>query len=526
MLLDCGSISQKFLQNNFQRRIALIQRRAFDVHQPDHIMTTTIISKRSRKYKTIFLQSEEEKKNRVAMDNNILKAISVLQQKAKFPVLLREKIEELAKQTLDAISIFEQDSTSPSDFVVRKGIDLLIHTFLQSVEDMLQDIFYANDGLKRNRDSYDEVEFAIRCFPRILSAKVLCGRSLNTHCAIMFQAQPDLNIGTRNVNCMSFVPLLARMGIELGQFEKDQRGGLLFKDIWSGNNVLQMLAATNLRHHNLCYSEQHEIIDDLYLDAIKRLREMNLFKKEDLREYFVLHRMCDYLVLPRKRFLYLVDWDPTTLSQPDMHGRLPLHYWASISNILGLGDFRTVLKAGIRHLSVKEGIGMLFYKDNTGVTPFQLTFKPSLFHLASMECWKVEDVTKGIEHSVDTEAFLFACLNEQIHVDGVYFLLRRQPELLLALSNQTQRRSAAMIEAIVPGKKTSVTRRMKEDQETPQTKPNRYRDPDEYKKRKRTDSSINHHPRSRRFCSAEGSLSTECLHVSSLRNTSATMEKY
>jgi len=422
-------------------------------------------------------------------NDQILQAISVLQQQAKFPVLVREKIDEWAEQILDAISILEQRTESPLDSLIQNGIEILTNAFLQAVKDSVLHLLCNSNRLVRNRDSEDEIELSIRCFPRVLAAKFKSDKSLSVYNAIMFQAQPDFKNGPRDVNCISFVPLLARLGTELGQFDEDKRGGLLLKDSRSGNNVLQMLAATNLSDHNLYYSEHHQMIDDLYLDAIKRLRATNLFKKEDLRENFVLHCMCKSLVLPNKRFLYLVEWDPTTLSQLDTHGRLPLHYWANMSTILGLEDFHTVLKAGMRHLSIKEGIGFVFYKDNNGTTPFQLACNPSLFQLASTVCRKVEEVTKPIEQLVNQDTLLFAFVNKSIHLDGAYFLLRRQPQLLLRTI--CQRQGTADLSA----KETAANRRVELEQEYHQARLDQGQRRNEREKRKRIEfnSSINRH---------------------------------
>eukprot|EP00536_Pseudo-nitzschia_multiseries_P001313 jgi/Psemu1/250426/estExt_Genewise1Plus.C_160140 len=413
---------------------------------------------------------------RIKANNRIREAISILQQQAKFPVLVQKKIDESAEKILE-----------------------LIESFLRGVEYSVLHLLCDNCGeLESDRDSEYSIEFAIRCFPRVLSTKFKLGRSFSTYYAIMLHAQPEFTRGSRNANCISLVPLLARLGHELGQFEKNERGGLFLKDMWSGNNVLQMLAATNLSHHTFYYSEHHQMVDDLYLDAIKKLRAMGLLKKEDVRENVMLHRMCNYLVLPRKRFIYLVDWDPAALSQPDAHGRIPLHYWANTSTILGLDDFRIVLKAGLRHFPNKEGISFLFQKDNKGSTPFQLACKPSLFHLDSKDKRTVKEVTEGIDHLVHPETFLFACENERVHVDGVYFLLRRQPQLLL---------SGAKTEcSVLSTEEESAKTREIQKQGHRRAQPCQNRERKERKKRKTDvfESSINQHSKRRRRTSILG----------------------
>jgi hypothetical protein len=68
----------------------------------------------------------------------------------------------------------------------------------------------------------------------------------------------------------------------------------------------------------------------------KKLRQMDLLKKEDFQRHGLLTEVCDQFdVFPEKRFRFLVEWDPTSLSHLDDYGRLPLHYAADIATIKG-----------------------------------------------------------------------------------------------------------------------------------------------------------------------------------------------
>ena len=90
------------------------------------------------------------------------------------------------------------------------------------------------------------------------------------------------------MKAVSFVPLLARLGIELGQFEEEERGGLILVDVnEDGINALTFLVS-NDGECEANDAENQQLVDDRFLAVMKKLREMNLLKKEDIREYGIL----------------------------------------------------------------------------------------------------------------------------------------------------------------------------------------------------------------------------------------------
>jgi hypothetical protein len=169
-----------------------------------------------------------------------------------------------------------------------------------------------------------------------------------------------------SINDVSFIPLLARLAIELGLFEEQDRGGLLCKDT-SDNNILHYLMLSDLT--KIINRERHEAIEDKYLHVLIQLRRIGLFKKEDILRHTLLNTICtNCIYFPEKRFRFLVEWDPNALINPNTHGYLPLHCAACLSSIQG---FKSVLEAGIRYYPKKEGISLLFRKDDLDETPFQ-----------------------------------------------------------------------------------------------------------------------------------------------------------
>jgi hypothetical protein len=103
--------------------------------------------------------------------------------------------------------------------------------------------------------------------------------------------------------------------------------------------------------------------------------------------------------------------------------------------------FKSVFETGIRYYSIKKGINILFKKDNNGDTPCQYACKrfeyeqvmnvieDALVHSSSSSS-SSDNITPSINI---VEALVMAAIDESIHLDCVYFLLRRQPDLLVKL---------------------------------------------------------------------------------------------
>ena len=364
-----------------------------------------------------------------------MKLISILGRKNKFPSRTRNKLTELVGVLLDDL---END-----------------------VHAMLCDCKSGDDyrGLDREQDTAAEVETAIRFFPNVLSRTVGCWNRYPIH--YLYLASDGHGNNTCNLKAASFVPVLAGLGNELNQFEEKDRGGLLAKD-GEGSNSLKVLVSSS-RSSSPRYGEEHNrCVDNVFLSQLIHLRQIGLFKKEDILSEELLHYLCCEDYFAENRFRFLIEWDPSSLIAFDSDGWISIHYAAQYSSIQG---FHTVFEYGLRYYSNKKGINRLFQKaQHKGKTPFQLActrfgwktvvgvVKEILHHnfQQQQQQLRVDDDNKPNSNNIGestmlpyniTEALISAAVDETIHFDCVFFLLRRHPDILMQILNYLNRRS-------------------------------------------------------------------------------------
>jgi len=73
---------------------------------------------------------------------------------------------------------------------------------------------------------------------------------------------------------------------------------------------------------------------------------LNLFKKEDIRKYDFMWRLCSIHIFPAQRFRYLIDWDPDC-SAKYIGIILPIYNAATYCK--NSSGFQTVFEAGMQH---------------------------------------------------------------------------------------------------------------------------------------------------------------------------------
>ena len=295
----------------------------------------------------------------------------------------------------------------------RNRIDELVEECIEKlgndIHSMLCDQNSGEDyrGLDSDRDTEAEVETALRHFPEVVSRG---GGRYNLHpiYSIMFSGAPHFNL-----KALPFVAIIARVGIEFGSLDVEQRGGL-------------MDSTSNPEGYN-------ERVDHLCLTQLIRLRQMGIIKKEDIHHHNLVYKLfVNHYFFSERRFRFLVEWDPTVLTETYNYGRLLLHHATRKCTFHG---FQVVFNYVIRYYPKKSGVTLLFKKTNSGVTPFQSVCKKYGI-TAVLEV--VEEVLTRY-HSQETtkldfiEAFLSAAINENLHLDCAYFLLRRQPDVLVRL---------------------------------------------------------------------------------------------
>merc|ERR1712032_1116631 len=121
--------------------------------------------------------------------------------------------------------------------------------------------------------------------------------------------------------------------------------------------------------------------------------------------------------------------DPTSLLQTNYNDQLPLHCAAYRT----LRLFWIVLDLGICYYPMMKGISILFQKNDGGDTPIQNACRE----------FERNDVISVVEEVLaryssttpinSTDALLLPAIDERIHLDCVYFLLRRQPNVLMRM---------------------------------------------------------------------------------------------
>jgi hypothetical protein len=116
-----------------------------------------------------------------------------------------------------------------------------------------------------------------------------------------------------------------------------------------------------------------------------------------------------------------------------MHTNQHKHVLPHFSAVASIQIFCVTFEAGIRYFPKMKGISLLFHKDAIDETPFQ----DACTNYGREKVVKVIEDTLTYYHS-DTPlniayTLLSAAIDDGIHLDCVYFLLRRQPDVLQKL---------------------------------------------------------------------------------------------
>ena len=285
------------------------------------------------------------------------------------------------------------------------------------LKDLDEDVakFISNDELDEEHYDEDDIRTLVQCVPGALSLKD----------DEYGGAVPIYNV------CMcenySFIPVLAEEGMKINVGGDGMRGGLLCKDN-IGGSVLKEISCNNRYRGD---SEHYAMCDSRSLDVIKRLREIGLFEKEDIRKYNLLWRSCNEWC--SKRFNYFADWDPSALKDHN-EGDTLLHSkmrWC----VLKYSHFQLALSATLRHYP--RELGLLLVKDDKGKTPFQMARN----EFGKEKAWKA--IKKCLDESsggsrilgknpqTNMYPFMFAAAGDTCELDLVYYLVRRNPISLL-----------------------------------------------------------------------------------------------
>ena len=303
----------------------------------------------------------------------------------------------------------------------------------------------AYQGLDTNRDTIAEVTTALRLYSNTLALRTYFRWDVVEEEMVYIDEDDEgdypINclVSTRsddtgelfcNVKAIGFIHLFAQLAIEYDLFDDAERGGLLNAgDVYSGGVPLIYL----VRSYATNNQDQRTIEDNVCYAEMIKLKQMNLFKREDIMQYCLVPRLCRQYYFAERRFRFLTEWDPVSLLHTQEHnsfGGTPLHIVVSEEGAT-LQEFRIVLDSLLRYYPKQKGISVLFLKNRDGSTPFSLScskFKRHRVMVAIKEVLCRYSITTPIQM---TNALLLAATDENIHLDCLNFLLRREPGIVL-----------------------------------------------------------------------------------------------
>lgn len=280
-------------------------------------------------------------------------------------------------------------------------------------------------------DTEEQLKTVIHFFPKVLSN----GRRIST----MDQTMLPINAAALRKEAVPFVPVLAELGRKYNKFKDHQRGGLLRKytrDRWNGTK--RNTALDDLVRGTYPYDDKDD--EELRFGATERLRSMGLLKKEDVQRYNLLRVCCDQLEEKRSKiFEYLVDWNPEALLKSEGwdNGLLPHLVGTSSTHNrneeLDQDVFLTTMQLGFIYFP--NEFGFMFHTDQqSGMTPFKyLSETYNLREQFSQLCFRL---FREPENSITEypwkkkEALMMLATDDKVHLDGLYSMVRQDPNLL------------------------------------------------------------------------------------------------
>ena len=323
-------------------------------------------------------------------------------------------------------------------FELRDAINEKATKFLESLTSLKEEVgsFLCSD-MNDAEHSEDDIRTLVQCVPKSLKQK--------TRYADGWWNFPIGSVTSTYTTCrktrehrqigLSLIPILADEGMKLNVFGDGMRGGLLCKDS-SGRTQLWRICKDGGRGG-------HETSDLRLLDVIKRLREMGLVEKEDIKKYGLLHcyeNMSEYQNTS-KRFNYFVDWDPSALKQArEFEGsRNDTTYWLlqiCPMDWVSKPSFQLALNATLRHYPYELVQVLLLNKNDKDTGTFQAA--KNKFGKQALElfdnCLNAEPNGSKILHEKNPEtnmyAFMDAAAGDTNDLDLVYHLIRRNPLVL------------------------------------------------------------------------------------------------
>ena len=371
---------------------------------------------------------------------------SILLHRKDFPYRQRKKIRALVtdffrnlEQGEQMLAVFQEQHPDNGFDTMDKPIKLFLKDLCRDIGDMLCDQSYDEDkyrGLDSSRDTEEEVITAIRFFPETLTN--VGGHWGKYVCVQVLWKEDGSARRYSNTKAVFFVHVLAKLAIEYNSFEKDLRGGLLDDDAGESYTSLAYIVYSQRGGDE----DYHRNADNVFLEELIRLDQMDLLKKEDIQRYDLVSETMRFgsKYFAERRFQFLVQLDPYSLIHTHDDKYLPLvvaasNFWRN------LNLFRSVFDAVMRYFPYQNGIVSLFRKNRSGRTPFQHVVGDGNVTIIRREevVEIVEDIVSRYSETtpINTEhALILAATDNTIHLDCVFFLLKRQPDVLVSFLRQ------------------------------------------------------------------------------------------
>ena len=374
------------------------------------------------------------------------------------PVAVRNKSDELLTGAFDE-NYFEDDYEYEDENIHER-------VTLTKFEDKLQNVVYGylSDELKkddhtsrldRERDTPEEFSNILNMFPGALSCYP--GGIISNYTARLVPFLPVYLGFVMKEDVWKDVPMVKDRN------DRNDRCGLIFHGAsqrmsFGTNNVLERKPFNHIKTlvETPDTVNDNDLFDEQCTNVLIWLRQNSLFLDTDIQEFNLMNHLLRNTTpaLPTgttgygagKRFQFLVNIHSDCLLVTDSEGRIPLYNAAAYTTRChgnnGLACFSAVFKAGIQHLSHNKGLLMLFQTTNVcRQSPYQCFLngiskkEERSQRVQAIETVLNDPIASSQHHRSRSSyttipVFVEAAASAQITLDGLYFVLRREPDVL------------------------------------------------------------------------------------------------
>ena len=376
---------------------------------------------------------------------------------SEFPARIREAIQDVKHRSN------EQDSIGLILFIFAEVRSFLLCEPLEETAQEVETTTSKWRGPDTEIDTNDEIELVIRFFPKVLRET----RPIDEIWEWDFY--PIFWI-TTCLKSLPFVPLIAELGSEYEMFEDKEQGGLLnIYQIRKGSPLLQMITNRFILAHEPVHSQEfYRQVDDISHSILVDLKEKGFVRKKDVWDC-IKNLLNEPPSLTNKRLQFFLDWDPSILLIKDNFSveLFQRRFGTSLldeflkqcgrrhTTHIMLERFRTIFELGLKHYP--KQLGFLFHDDLTTVLKpscrmfgdhNEITVENS--YRQACDIFGEEHVDRAVKESLLEYArghegdsiprmIHTAATNQQIIVDGLFILGRRDPTALVALFSKANK---------------------------------------------------------------------------------------